>query len=160
MGAGLPNEVLMDRHAANNRPMIAVVMGVSGSGKTTIATRFAAELGWPRPRPLPAPGRARNRQLAGQGPVRSADLLGAEAILSRHHHRWSPDLLRSRLAARRGHFMPPALLDSQFATLQEPSPVENAIVVEVSGQPAEIVRHIAHRQRRFDSQGSGCNDPR
>ena len=37
----------MDQHPANNRPVIVVVMGVSGSGKTTVASRLAATFGWP-----------------------------------------------------------------------------------------------------------------
>ena len=49
------------------------------------------------------------------------------------------------MAARHGHFMPTALLDSQFATCEEPSPDENAIVVDVGGAPAEIVDEIACR---------------
>ena len=36
----------MDRHAAHNRPMILVVMGVSGSGKTTVGELLAERLGW------------------------------------------------------------------------------------------------------------------
>ena len=36
----------MDQHPANNRPMVAVVMGVSGSGKTTVAILLAETLGW------------------------------------------------------------------------------------------------------------------
>ena len=36
----------MDQHPANNRPVVAVVMGVSGSGKTTIAILLAETLGW------------------------------------------------------------------------------------------------------------------
>src|SRR5882672_6465750 len=39
-------EVLMDRHAAHNRPMVVVVMGVSSSGKTTVAKLLAETLGW------------------------------------------------------------------------------------------------------------------
>ena len=39
-------EVLMDQHPANNRPMVAVVMGVSGSGKTTVGILLAETLGW------------------------------------------------------------------------------------------------------------------
>lgn len=47
-----------------------------------------------------------------------------------------------RLAARRGHFMPPGLLDSQFADLQEPSADEPAIRVDVGGLPGDIVDEI------------------
>ena len=40
----------MDRHAAHNRPMVLpkvlVVMGVSGSGKTTVGKLLAERLGW------------------------------------------------------------------------------------------------------------------
>jgi gluconokinase/shikimate kinase len=50
----------------------------------------------------------------------------------------SRDLLASRLAARHGHFMPPALLESQLATLEPPSPDEHAVTIDVSGTvPAE-----------------------
>jgi len=43
----------------------------------------------------------------------------------------SPQTLAARLAARHGHFMPPGLLDSQFATLEKPTPDESAIRVSV-----------------------------
>jgi gluconokinase len=40
----------MDRHAAHNRPMVPpkvlVIMGVSGSGKTTVGKLLAERLGW------------------------------------------------------------------------------------------------------------------
>ncbi len=45
------------------------------------------------------------------------------------------DLLLERLRARKGHFMPPALLDSQLADLETPGPDEQAISVDVA-QPA------------------------
>lgn len=35
----------MDQHAAHNRPMIVVVMGVSGAGKTTAASLSAGTWG-------------------------------------------------------------------------------------------------------------------
>ena len=57
----------------------------------------------------------------------------------------SHDLIRQRMAARHGHFMPSSLLDSQFSTLEEPSPDENAIVVDIGGEPEEIVGEIAKR---------------
>jgi gluconokinase len=48
------------------------------------------------------------------------------------------DLIASRLAARKGHFMPPALLKSQFDTLQEPAADEHAIVAPVDAAPEKI----------------------
>jgi gluconokinase len=48
-------------------------------------------------------------------------------------------LIAKRLAARRGHFMPPSLLDSQLATLEEPSPDENAWVCDIRNSPADLV---------------------
>jgi gluconate kinase len=41
--------------------------------------------------------------------------------------------------------MPPALLDSQFATLEEPGPDENPIIVEVGGTPEQIVQTLMER---------------
>jgi gluconokinase len=61
------------------------------------------------------------------------------------HLRGSRELIGQRMAARKGHFMPTALLDNQFATLQEPSPEERAITVDVDGTPAEIVDDILRR---------------
>lgn len=47
----------------------------------------------------------------------------------------APDLLAARLAARRGHFMPPGLLASQLATLEPPAPDEHAITVDAAPPP-------------------------
>jgi gluconokinase len=55
------------------------------------------------------------------------------------HLKGSAALIRARLAARRGHYMPASLLDSQLAALEEPL---DAITVDVSGTPAEIVAAI------------------
>jgi gluconokinase len=51
----------------------------------------------------------------------------------------SPQLLASRLRARKRHFMRPELLDSQLETLEPP---HDAIIVEVDRSPREIVRQI------------------
>jgi gluconokinase len=59
----------------------------------------------------------------------------------------SRDLIAERMRARKDHFMPPALLDSQFRTLEEPGPDENCITVEIGGTPDEIVRTIMERLR-------------
>jgi gluconokinase len=51
------------------------------------------------------------------------------------------DLVATRLKARKGHFMPPALLKSQFDTLEEPAIDEQAIIVSIDATPEEIARH-------------------
>jgi gluconokinase len=56
--------------------------------------------------------------------------------------RADPALLVSRLEGRTGHFFKRALLESQLAALEEPTPASTAIVVDAS-QPAEsAVREI------------------
>lgn len=47
-------------------------------------------------------------------------------------------VIANRMAARSNHFMPPALLDSQFAALQPPSWDEGAITVDID-QPFDVV---------------------
>jgi carbohydrate kinase (thermoresistant glucokinase family) len=63
------------------------------------------------------------------------------------------ELIAKRITARHGHFMPPALLESQFAALEEPSPDEHAIVVSVAGTPREIVGDILTALRDPANQG-------
>jgi len=65
------------------------------------------------------------RQGAG-GPVTFVHLAGARAVIE------------ARMRARTGHFMPPALLDSQFATLEPPGADEGAVTVDI-GQPFDAV---------------------
>lgn len=52
----------------------------------------------------------------------------------------SPELLAARMTHRPGHFMPPALLDSQLATLEELQPDEAGIRIGADEPPADIVR--------------------
>lgn len=47
-------------------------------------------------------------------------------------------VIEKRMKERQGHFMPPALLDSQFAALEPPGADENAISVDID-QPLEAV---------------------
>ncbi len=54
-------------------------------------------------------------------------------------------LLAERLAQRRGHFMPPALLESQLSILEEPSPDERAWVCDISQAPDAIVADLVKR---------------
>jgi len=177
----------MDQHPANNRPMIVVVMGVSGSGKTTVAKLLAETLGWQFQEGDTLHPPENVEKMSAGIPLTDADRLPwlrkiAETIddwrsrgesgvitcsaLKRSYRniitgdrpdvrlvylKGSPDLIRQRMAQRHGHFMPSTLLDSQFSTLEEPSPDENPIVVDISGQPEEIAREIACRLRKFDS---------
>jgi gluconokinase len=58
----------------------------------------------------------------------------------------SHDLIAQRLAARKGHYMPPSLLASQFATLEEPCADENVLPIVNGREPAyeatEIIRRV------------------
>jgi gluconokinase len=153
---------------------IAIVMGVSGSGKTTVAQSLARAEGWilvegdqlhppaniakmKAGTPLTDEDRwpwlraiaAREDELlaAGQSAVVTCSALkrAYRAILVGDRHdvvlvylRGSKALIADRMKARKHHFMPPALLDSQFATLEEPGPDEHPIVVEVGGSVASV----------------------
>jgi gluconokinase len=55
------------------------------------------------------------------------------------------NLIAERLAARRGHFMPPSLLDSQLDILEEPSPDEDAWVCDVRQSPSNLVDALVAR---------------
>jgi gluconokinase len=67
-------------------------------------------------------------------------------------------LIRERLAARRGHYMPATLLDSQLATLERPGPDE-AVEVQASGTPEETARAVVAALRRVAPTG-GSSPPR
>ncbi len=47
-----------------------------------------------------------------------------------------------RMSARKDHFMPLSLLDSQFATLERPGADERPLVVSINGTPKEIAAAI------------------
>jgi gluconokinase len=70
----------------------------------------------------------RNRLVAGLPQARFIYLKG------------SIELIRSRLANRKGHFMSPKLLESQFADLEEP---QDALVLDVSKTDEELLSEIA-----------------
>lgn len=52
------------------------------------------------------------------------------------------DQIAGRLAARHGHFMPTSLLDSQFATLEPPTPDEDSITVSISASASALADEI------------------
>ena|SRR5215471_6386529 len=155
--------------------MIIILMGVSGSGKTTIGQRLAAGLGWPfydgdqfHPQanvakmqqgiPLTDEDRwpwlqALRAQIATciqQGvsavlacsalkQVYRAYLLIDETQVKLVYLKGDYALIRERLAQRHGHFMPPELLASQFAALEEP---EQGVIVDIAHPPETIVALI------------------
>lgn len=51
----------------------------------------------------------------------------------------SRELLLGRMTARRGHFMPASLLDSQLATLEDPSDEPGVVTVDIDAPIAQIV---------------------
>jgi gluconokinase len=158
-----------------------VVMGVAGSGKSTVGAAFAKALGVSfvegdqyhpaenvQRMALGIPltdkdrlpwlsalaTRIREAKLAGTGLVIACsalkrsyrDILRAEAPEVRFIYlKGDRALVATRLAGRRGHFMPASLLDSQFATLEEPSPEENAWVCDISRASQDIVNDLVAR---------------
>jgi carbohydrate kinase (thermoresistant glucokinase family) len=160
---------------------IVVVMGVSGSGKTTVAAMLAGALHcqFLEGDELHPPSNV--AKMHGGTPLTDADrwpwlrkiaseidgwrsrgesgvvtcsalkrtyrdiLIGDRPDVTLVYLRGSRELIQQRMAARHEHFMPVALLDSQFATLEEPGPDERPIVVDIGGRPAEIVAAIVRQ---------------
>jgi len=54
-------------------------------------------------------------------------------------------LIEERLEARKGHFMPPGLLQGQFDALEEPGADERAITVSIEATPEDIAAHVVER---------------
>jgi gluconokinase len=159
-------------------PVIVIVMGVSGSGKTTVSALLAAALGWQFQEGDELHPPANVEKMHGGTPLTDADRLpwlqkiaaeidawrarGQSGVLTcsalkRSYRdiiigdrtdvrlvylRGSYELIRRRLAARHEHFMPAALLESQFAVLEEPAADEHPIVVDVGGKPGDIALRI------------------
>lgn len=153
-------------------PHVVVVMGVAGTGKTTIGPLLAARLGVPYAEgddfhpeaniakmsagvPLDDADRwpwldaigAWAHSRAGLGGVVSCSALkrsyrdrlrAAAPGLVFVHLAGDRELVGERMTHRQGHFMPTALLDSQFATLQALGADEPGVAVDVSGTPEEI----------------------
>ena len=158
-------------------PRILLLMGVSGSGKTTVGALLAGRLGWPYADADSFHSAANVAKMAAGHPLTDEDrwpwlrAIGAwiDGQLSRGEYgvvtcsalkrayrdvlrrpevqvvylRGSRELLAQRMAARQGHFFEPAMLDSQLAALEEPSPDEDAITMSIGGTPSEIVEAIA-----------------
>ncbi len=149
-------------------PLI-VVMGVAGSGKSTIASGLAEKLDvdfiegdalhpqsnvdkmaggapltdedrWPWLEAIGA--RIEEERKAGIGVVVSCSALKhvyRDRLRSKVNGRvrfilldGPRELISKRMKGRKGHFMPPALLDSQLATLERPGPDEDAVILDIS----------------------------
>ena len=59
--------------------------------------------------------------------------------------RGTREVIGERLRARKGHFMNPSLLDSQFEALEEPAGDEGAWVYDVGGPAEEMVATLVAR---------------
>ena len=160
---------------------IAIVMGVSGSGKTTVAAMLAGALGvaflegddlHPRANvekmksgvPLTDEDRRpwleaiaawidEQRSRGGHAIVTSsalkrsyrATVIGDRADVRLVFLKGDMALIERRLTLRRGHFMPPSLLRSQFDALEEPRADERPVTVSIEPAPGAICDAILSR---------------
>jgi len=157
--------------------MIVIVMGVAGSGKSTIGQLLADRLGWPfydgddlHPAAnvekmragIPLTDEDRSGWLSALADVIAEHLrqnqsavIACSALRQNYRDklhvedngrfvylRGSYNLIEARLRQRTGHYMPPDLLVSQFATLEEP---QDALTFDVSQPPEQIVAEIVSR---------------
>jgi carbohydrate kinase (thermoresistant glucokinase family) len=165
-------------------PHALILMGVSGSGKTTVGEILAARIGW-RYEDADTFHPASNvaKMSAGQpltdddrwpwlraiaGEIDRASAAGERVVIGcsalrrvyrdllvhgRHDIRivylqGTQGLIADRLGERKGHFMPPGLLTSQFGTLEPPAPDEHAVTVSIDA-PAETIVDNILRQLKF-----------
>jgi len=73
-----------------------------------------------------------------------------------------PDLVRSRLAARKDHFMPPALLQSQLDDLEPPRPgIEEFRTLDISDDRKMVAITAINQIRRYvaDAGATGHSTP-
>lgn len=155
-----------------------VVMGVSGSGKSTVAACLAARAGCELAdaddfhpasniarlaagRPLDDARRAPWLAMLASWLALRADrdecaVLSCSALTRAYrdvlrsagpgvrmvHLAGARELVARRLAARRGHFMSPALLDSQYAELEPLDADEPGITVDLAADPERIADRV------------------
>ena len=177
-----------ERDAASRvAPTVLVLMGVSGSGKSTIALELQRLLGWPFQEgddlhPPANVGKMRaghplddadrrpwlervaawidERLRAGEpGIITCSNLkrayrditIGQRKGVMLVYLKADKAIIGDRLARRAHRYMPPTLLGSQFATLEEPGPDEQPLVVTVHASLAdtviELLTRLADRQR-------------
>jgi carbohydrate kinase (thermoresistant glucokinase family) len=163
---------------AEAKPMVLVLMGVSGCGKSTTGARLSKLLDWPfrdadsfhpqanidkMSKGLPLTDEDRRpwlaaiaqwideRLAAGECGIVSCSALkrdyrriivGERAGVRLVYLKGDMELIGDRLSRRRNHFMPPALLRSQFDALEEPQSDERALSVPISLTPRRVVEAI------------------
>jgi len=64
-------------------------------------------------------------------------------------------LIEKQLRQRRGHFMSPELLRSQFADLEEPKPDEDVVTIELGRTPEQLVDEIKAKLHMANKECSG-----
>jgi len=164
-----------------NKPPVVVVMGVSGSGKSTVGEDLARRLHAAYQEGDSLHPEANVDKMSHGIPLTDADrrpwlhaiaavidgwlargeagvvtcsalkrayrdiLIGPRQGVALVYLQGSHTLIGQRMAARHGHFMPTALLDSQFATLEPPGRDESPIVVPVDATPDDIVEAIVQQ---------------
>jgi len=162
-------------------PCALVVMGVSGSGKSTIGEKLAQRLGWSYEdgdkfhplsnvakmsagQPLTDQDRwpwlqaianeiDRVCEARGHAVIACSALKRAYRDILVHgrpevriiYLQGTQDLIADRLALRKGHFMPPGLLASQFKTLEPPDASENPVTVSIDAPVETIVDDIVRQ---------------
>lgn len=160
---------------------VFIVMGVSGSGKSTIAKGLADRLGWRYEDGDDFHPQSNIDKMRAGHPLTDEDRwpwlraiaahidalrargeksIIACSVLKRAYRdiiigdrpdvrlvylKGDRDLIAKRIAGRKDHFMPPDLLDSQFATLEEPKPDENPLTVSIAPKPHDIVDAIVKK---------------
>ena len=159
-------------------PLVIVLMGVSGAGKSTAGTALSRRLGWPfrdadsfhppaniakmsRGAPLSDEDRwpwlaaiahwIDARCAAGEHGIVSCSalkrayrshIIGTRTGVQLVYLKGDAALIRRRLKARKHHFMPASLLESQFAALEEPGAEERPVVVSIALSPARVADAI------------------
>jgi gluconokinase len=172
-------------------PCALVVMGVSGSGKSTIGEKLAERLRWSYEDGDKFHPPSNVAKMSAGQPLTDEDRwpwlqaianeidrvceAGEHAViacsaLKRAYRdilvhgrndvriiylKGTQDLIASRLALRKGHFMPPGLLASQFRTLEPPDASENPVTVSIDASVETIVDDII-RQLRPSPADSGA----
>jgi gluconokinase len=156
--------------------VIVVIMGVSGSGKSTVGRLLAQRLGWSYYEGDDYHGAANIEKMAKGIALTDEDRLpwlasikalihacggaASDAVIAcsalrRDYRRYlAADLedvrfvylkgpmqvIRQRMKTREDHYMKAVMLESQFASLEEP---DDAIVADIAQSPEDIVARLA-----------------